>query len=154
MNIITVCSQLFQQHLQLSMQISKSKCFPAFSVFYDRTSICIYTCSPSPLSHSLLFVLTASQSNSSLKKQRSRSIFSTFFCCFRNYNVDPPATNTNTSPQPPPVEENGSPPKVGCSATKHMPFVCFSIFVDLFICPPSYPSTCFFLCVCLSCVVV
>uniref|UniRef100_A0A7N6BHV5 Mitochondrial import inner membrane translocase subunit TIM50 n=1 Tax=Anabas testudineus TaxID=64144 RepID=A0A7N6BHV5_ANATE len=53
----------------------------------------------------------ASQSNSSLKKQRSRSIFSTFFCCFRNYNVEPPATNTNTSSLPPPVEENGSPPK-------------------------------------------
>ncbi|XP_051809443.1 CTD small phosphatase-like protein isoform X2 [Acanthochromis polyacanthus] len=53
----------------------------------------------------------ASQSNSSLKKQRSRSIFSTFFCCFRNYNVEPPAANTNTSSLPPPVEENGSPPK-------------------------------------------
>uniref|UniRef100_A0A671Y268 Mitochondrial import inner membrane translocase subunit TIM50 n=1 Tax=Sparus aurata TaxID=8175 RepID=A0A671Y268_SPAAU len=53
----------------------------------------------------------ASQSNSSLKKQRSRSIFSTFFCCFRNYNVEPPAPNTNTSSLPPPVEENGSPPK-------------------------------------------
>ncbi|XP_028449530.1 CTD (carboxy-terminal domain, RNA polymerase II, polypeptide A) small phosphatase-like b isoform X1 [Perca flavescens] len=51
----------------------------------------------------------ASQSNSSLKKQRSRSIFSTLFCCFRNYNVDPPATNTSSLP--PPVEENGSPPK-------------------------------------------
>uniref|UniRef100_A0A669BE15 Mitochondrial import inner membrane translocase subunit TIM50 n=2 Tax=Oreochromis TaxID=8139 RepID=A0A669BE15_ORENI len=53
----------------------------------------------------------ASQSNSSLKKQRSRGIFSTFFCCFRNYNVDSPATNTNASCPPPPVEENGSPPK-------------------------------------------
>uniref|UniRef100_A0AAX7T0D2 Mitochondrial import inner membrane translocase subunit TIM50 n=1 Tax=Astatotilapia calliptera TaxID=8154 RepID=A0AAX7T0D2_ASTCA len=53
----------------------------------------------------------ASQSNSSLKKQRSRGIFSTFFCCFRNYNVDSPATNTNASSPPPPVEENGSPPK-------------------------------------------
>uniref|UniRef100_A0A672I054 Mitochondrial import inner membrane translocase subunit TIM50 n=1 Tax=Salarias fasciatus TaxID=181472 RepID=A0A672I054_SALFA len=53
----------------------------------------------------------ASQSNSSIKKQRSRSIFSTFFCCFRNYNVEPPAANTNTSSIPPPVEENGSPPK-------------------------------------------
>ncbi|KAK5616734.1 E3 SUMO-protein ligase SIZ2 [Crenichthys baileyi] len=51
----------------------------------------------------------ASQSNSSLKKQRSRSIFSTFFCCFRNYNVEPPATNSSSLP--PPVEENGSPPK-------------------------------------------
>ncbi|XP_054889412.1 CTD small phosphatase-like protein isoform X2 [Poeciliopsis prolifica] len=50
----------------------------------------------------------ASQSSSSLKKQRSRSIFSTLFCCFRNYNVEPPATN---STPPPPVEENGSPPK-------------------------------------------
>lgn len=51
----------------------------------------------------------ASQSKSSLKKQRNRSIFSTLFCCFRNYNVDPPATNTSILP--PPVEENGSPPK-------------------------------------------
>ncbi|KAG7260248.1 hypothetical protein CRUP_037032 [Coryphaenoides rupestris] len=30
----------------------------------------------------------ASQSNISLKKQRTRSIFSSFFCCFRNYNCD------------------------------------------------------------------
>ncbi|KAM9323270.1 CTD small phosphatase-like protein isoform 1-T1 [Pholidichthys leucotaenia] len=53
----------------------------------------------------------ASQSSNSLKKQRNRGIFSTFFCCFRNYNVEPPAANTNTSSPPPPVEENGSPPK-------------------------------------------
>lgn len=52
-----------------------------------------------------------SQSKNSLKKQRNRSIFSTLFCCFRNYNVDPPAANTTTSILPPPVEENGSPPK-------------------------------------------
>ncbi|XP_028986707.1 CTD small phosphatase-like protein isoform X2 [Betta splendens] len=50
-----------------------------------------------------------SQSNSSLKKQRNQSIFSTFLCCFRNYNVETPPTNT--SPLPLPVEENGSPPK-------------------------------------------
>ncbi|XP_042337166.1 CTD small phosphatase-like protein, partial [Plectropomus leopardus] len=94
------------------MQITKCKCFsaPACFHFCDRTSICISTCSPSALPLPPV-VLTASQSNSSLKKQRSRSIFSTFFCCFRNYNVDPPATNTNTSSLPPPVEENGSPPK-------------------------------------------
>ncbi|XP_061652218.1 CTD small phosphatase-like protein isoform X2 [Phyllopteryx taeniolatus] len=54
----------------------------------------------------------ASQPNSGLKKQRSRSIFSTFFCCFRNYNVEPPATNSSTATlPPPPPEENGSPPK-------------------------------------------
>ncbi|XP_063075167.1 CTD (carboxy-terminal domain, RNA polymerase II, polypeptide A) small phosphatase-like b isoform X2 [Engraulis encrasicolus] len=52
-----------------------------------------------------------SLSNSSLKKQRSRSIFSSLLCCFRSYNVDPPATNNNTSVLPPPVEENGAPPK-------------------------------------------
>ncbi|XP_041964561.1 CTD (carboxy-terminal domain, RNA polymerase II, polypeptide A) small phosphatase-like b isoform X3 [Alosa sapidissima] len=52
-----------------------------------------------------------SLSNSSLKKQRSRSIFSSLFCCFRSYNVEPPATNNNTSALPPPVEENGAPPK-------------------------------------------
>ncbi|XP_046689623.1 CTD (carboxy-terminal domain, RNA polymerase II, polypeptide A) small phosphatase-like a isoform X2 [Silurus meridionalis] len=47
-----------------------------------------------------------SQSNSSLKKHRSRSIFSPFFCCFRNYNVDPPLQNNKTCSLPPPTEEN------------------------------------------------
>lgn len=59
--------------------------------------------------------LTVSQSNSSLKKHRSRSIFSPFFCCFRNYNeyhVEPPPTNNKTPSLPPLPEENGSPPKV------------------------------------------
>nr|CBN81989.1 CTD small phosphatase-like protein [Dicentrarchus labrax] len=57
--------------------------------------------------------LNFSQSNSSLKKHRSRSIFSPFFCCFRNYNdyhVEPPPANNKTLSLPPP-EENGSPPK-------------------------------------------
>ncbi|KAM9791230.1 CTD small phosphatase-like protein isoform X1 [Syngnathus typhle] len=62
----------------------------------------------------------ASQSNSSLKKQRSRSIFSTFFCCFRNYNVEAPATNSNAATlPPPPPEENGSPPK--CDQVEVLP---------------------------------
>ncbi|KAF6727303.1 CTD small phosphatase-like protein, partial [Oryzias melastigma] len=55
-----------------------------------------------------------SQSNSSLKKHRSRSIFSPFFCCFRNYNdyhAERPSTNNKTLSLPPPPEENGSPPK-------------------------------------------
>lgn len=52
-----------------------------------------------------------SQSNSSLKKHRSRSIFSPFFCCFRNYNVEPPAPSKKPCALPPPPEENGSPPK-------------------------------------------
>ncbi|XP_062377166.1 CTD (carboxy-terminal domain, RNA polymerase II, polypeptide A) small phosphatase-like a isoform X2 [Sardina pilchardus] len=52
-----------------------------------------------------------SQSNSSLKKHRSRSIFSPFFCCFRNYNVEAPAPNNKPCALPPPAEENGSPPK-------------------------------------------
>ncbi|XP_062477338.1 CTD small phosphatase-like protein isoform X2 [Pezoporus occidentalis] len=47
-----------------------------------------------------------SQCNISLKKQRSRSIFSTLFCCFRDYNVEPPSANS-TSALPPLVEENG-----------------------------------------------
>ncbi|XP_025039145.1 CTD small phosphatase-like protein isoform X2 [Pelodiscus sinensis] len=47
-----------------------------------------------------------SQCNISLKKQRSRSILSTLFCCFRDYNVEPPSTNS-TSTLPPLVEENG-----------------------------------------------
>uniref|UniRef100_A0A4W6DBB8 Mitochondrial import inner membrane translocase subunit TIM50 n=1 Tax=Lates calcarifer TaxID=8187 RepID=A0A4W6DBB8_LATCA len=59
-----------------------------------------------------------SQSNSSLKKHRSRSIFSPFFCCFRNYNdyhVEPPPANNKTLSLPPPPEENGSPPKPSSS---------------------------------------
>ncbi|XP_036594096.1 CTD small phosphatase-like protein [Trichosurus vulpecula] len=48
----------------------------------------------------------ASQSSISLKKQRSRSIFSSLFCCFRSYNVDTTAIHT-TSVLPPVVEENG-----------------------------------------------
>ncbi|KAK2814911.1 hypothetical protein Q7C36_023177 [Tachysurus vachellii] len=52
-----------------------------------------------------------SQSNSSLKKHRSRSIFSPFFCCFRNYNVDPPLQNNKTCSLPPPAEENSGSPK-------------------------------------------
>ncbi|KAI1242549.1 hypothetical protein IHE44_0000079 [Lamprotornis superbus] len=50
--------------------------------------------------------MLVSQCNISLKKQRSRSIFSTLFCCFRDYNVEPPSTNS-TSALPPLVEENG-----------------------------------------------
>uniref|UniRef100_A0AAY4AV00 Mitochondrial import inner membrane translocase subunit TIM50 n=1 Tax=Denticeps clupeoides TaxID=299321 RepID=A0AAY4AV00_9TELE len=52
-----------------------------------------------------------SQTNSSLKKHRSRSIFSPFFCCFRNYNVEPPVANNKACTLPPPAEENGNPPK-------------------------------------------
>uniref|UniRef100_UPI00398E4B21 CTD (carboxy-terminal domain, RNA polymerase II, polypeptide A) small phosphatase-like a isoform X2 n=1 Tax=Pristiophorus japonicus TaxID=55135 RepID=UPI00398E4B21 len=46
-----------------------------------------------------------SQSSLSLKKQRSRSFFNSFFCCFRDYNVE---STTNSNAQPPAVEENGS----------------------------------------------
>ncbi|KAK2513316.1 Ctdspl [Columba guinea] len=53
-----------------------------------------------------LQLVKVSQCNISLKKQRSRSIFSTLFCCFRDYNVEPPSTNS-TSALPPLVEENG-----------------------------------------------
>ncbi|XP_068073219.1 CTD (carboxy-terminal domain, RNA polymerase II, polypeptide A) small phosphatase-like a isoform X1 [Danio rerio] len=52
-----------------------------------------------------------SQSNSSLKKHRNRSIFSPFFCCFRDYNAEPPATNNKTCSLPPPAEDNSSSPK-------------------------------------------
>ncbi|XP_077082925.1 CTD (carboxy-terminal domain, RNA polymerase II, polypeptide A) small phosphatase-like b isoform X1 [Siphateles boraxobius] len=53
-----------------------------------------------------------SLSNSSLKKKRTRSIFSSLFCCLRSYDAEPPTTpNNNSSPLPPPVEENGAPPK-------------------------------------------
>ncbi|XP_061777260.1 CTD (carboxy-terminal domain, RNA polymerase II, polypeptide A) small phosphatase-like a isoform X2 [Nerophis ophidion] len=53
-------------------------------------------------------------STSSLKKHRSRSIFSPFFCCFRHYHdhhVEPPPANNKTHALPPPPEENGGPPK-------------------------------------------
>ncbi|XP_061877923.1 CTD (carboxy-terminal domain, RNA polymerase II, polypeptide A) small phosphatase-like a isoform X3 [Entelurus aequoreus] len=53
-------------------------------------------------------------SNSSLKKHRSRSIFSPFFCCFRHYHdhhVEAPPANNKTHALPPPPEENGGPPK-------------------------------------------
>ncbi len=60
----------------------------------------------------VFFSVTVSQSNSSLKKHRNRSIFSPFFCCFRDYNAEPPATNNKTCSLPPPAEENSSPPKV------------------------------------------
>ena len=48
----------------------------------------------------------ASQCNVSLKKQRSRSILSSFFCCFRDYNVEAPP-GSSPSVLPPLVEENG-----------------------------------------------
>ncbi|XP_036189053.1 CTD small phosphatase-like protein isoform X5 [Myotis myotis] len=52
----------------------------------------------------------ASHCNVSLKKQRHRSILSSFFCCFRDYNVEaPPASSP--SALPPLVEENGGLPK-------------------------------------------
>lgn len=135
----------------LGMQITKLFPTSSCSTFIPERIICISTHSPSALPLPPV-VLTASQSNSSLKKQRSRSIFSTFFCCFRNYNVDPPATNnSNTSSLPPPVEENGSPPKVGYPSTEHMPFVFSWWNLLLFLFSSTfYPSSCFFTCVCLS----
>ncbi|XP_026872017.1 CTD (carboxy-terminal domain, RNA polymerase II, polypeptide A) small phosphatase-like a isoform X3 [Electrophorus electricus] len=51
-----------------------------------------------------------SQSNSSLKKHRSRSIFTHIFCCFRNYNVEPPSSINKPCSLPPPTE-NGPTPK-------------------------------------------
>lgn len=125
-----------------------------FHVFFIAAHmICIGAGSPAALSLCCLVFLTASQSNSSLKKQRNRGLFSTFFCCFRNYNVEPPAVNSNTSSLSPPVEENGSPPKVcrrsACSSrSPHRPeapllsgfccphplFVCMCVCVSLSYC--------------------
>ncbi|XP_045153608.1 CTD small phosphatase-like protein [Echinops telfairi] len=54
----------------------------------------------------------ASQCNVSLKKQRSRSILSSFFCCFRDYHAEaPPASSPRVLP--PLVEENGGLQKGG-----------------------------------------
>lgn len=74
-----------------------------------------YAKQPNPCFFFLSLSPPVSQSNSSLKKHRSRSIFSPFFCCFRNYNdyhVETPPANNKTLSLPPPPEENGSPPKV------------------------------------------
>ncbi|EPY89219.1 CTD small phosphatase-like protein isoform 2 [Camelus ferus] len=53
-----------------------------------------------------LSLFPASQCSVSLKKQRSRSILSSFFCCFRDYNVEAPP-GSGPSVLPPLVEENG-----------------------------------------------
>lgn len=69
-----------------------------------------------------LSLSTASQCNVSLKKQRSRSILSSFFCCFRDYHVEAPASS-NPSVLPPLVEENGGLQKVsagGEPCTQHI----------------------------------
>lgn len=55
--------------------------------------------------------LSASQRSISLKKQRGRSILSSFFCCFRDYNVEAPPPSS-PSVLPPLVEENGGLQKV------------------------------------------
>lgn len=65
---------------------------------------------PAGLSQSL-FLSPASQRNISLKKQRGRSILSSFFCCFRDYNVEAPPPSS-PSVLPPLVEENGGLQKV------------------------------------------
>ncbi|XP_057680045.1 CTD (carboxy-terminal domain, RNA polymerase II, polypeptide A) small phosphatase-like a isoform X3 [Corythoichthys intestinalis] len=82
----------------------------------DNTSIITQVANPKEEESICASQDKVSQSNSSLKKHRSRSIFSPFFCCFRNYNeyhVDPPAANNKTHalPLPPPPEENGALPK-------------------------------------------
>ncbi|RXM34042.1 CTD small phosphatase-like protein [Acipenser ruthenus] len=59
--------------------------------------------------------IVSEESNSCLKKQRSRSIFSTLLCCFRSYNAEPPSCNNSSSSSssslPAPAEENGTLPK-------------------------------------------
>ncbi|XP_061660553.1 CTD (carboxy-terminal domain, RNA polymerase II, polypeptide A) small phosphatase-like a isoform X1 [Syngnathoides biaculeatus] len=82
----------------------------------DNTSIITQVANPKEEESICASQDKVSQSNSSLKKHRSRSIFSPFFCCFRNYNdyhVEPPPANNKTHalPPPPPPEENGAPPK-------------------------------------------
>lgn len=61
------------------------------------------------------FSFAASQCNVSLKKQRSRSILSSFFCCFRDYNVEAPP-GSSPGVLPPLVEENGGLQKVSADA--------------------------------------
>ncbi|XP_073667112.1 CTD small phosphatase-like protein isoform X3 [Tursiops truncatus] len=67
---------------------------------------CLSVCAdPLPVAGRLL-PSSSSQCNVSLKKQRSRSILSSFFCCFRDYNVDAPP-GSSPGVLPPLVEENG-----------------------------------------------
>nr|XP_054408303.1 CTD small phosphatase-like protein isoform X2 [Pongo abelii] len=80
----------------------------------------------------------ASQCNVSLKKQRSRSILSSFFCCFRDYNVEAPPPSS-PSVRPPLVEENGGLQKGDQrqvipipSAHPHIPSQCCRIREDCF----------------------
>ncbi|XP_034024839.1 CTD (carboxy-terminal domain, RNA polymerase II, polypeptide A) small phosphatase-like a isoform X2 [Thalassophryne amazonica] len=89
----------------------------------DNTSIITQVANPKEEENNSSGQDKVSQSNSSLKKHRNRSIFSPFFCCFRNYNdyhVEPPPTNNKTHSLPPPPEENGSPPK--CDQVQVIPF--------------------------------
>lgn len=66
------------------------------------------------------FLSPASHCNVSLKKQRNRSILSSFFCCFRDYNVEaPPASSPSVLP--PLVEENGGLPKVSAARGPRAP---------------------------------
>ena len=62
-----------------------------------------------------LFLSPASRCNVSLKKQRSRGILSSFFCCFRDYNVEAPP-GSGPGVLPPLVEENGGLQKVSTNA--------------------------------------
>ncbi|KAF0876359.1 CTDSL protein, partial [Crocuta crocuta] len=59
----------------------------------------------------------ASQCNVSLKKQRSRGILSSFFCCFRDYNVEAPPAG-GPSVLPPLLEENGGLQKVSAGGER------------------------------------
>lgn len=71
-----------------------------------------------PWATACCFLSPASHCNVSLKKQRHRSILSSFFCCFRDYNVEaPPASSPSVLP--PLVEENGGLPKVSAAGTVH-----------------------------------
>ncbi|CAL8312786.1 unnamed protein product [Merluccius merluccius] len=83
----------------------------------DHTSIITQVANPKEEESVSSVPDKVSQSNSSLKKHRNRSIFSPFFCCFRNYDYhveSPPPSPPNNNkplPLPPPPEENGSLPK-------------------------------------------
>ncbi|XP_051910096.1 CTD (carboxy-terminal domain, RNA polymerase II, polypeptide A) small phosphatase-like a isoform X1 [Hippocampus zosterae] len=83
----------------------------------DNTSIITQVANPKEEESICASQDQVSQSNGSLKKRHSRSIFSPLFCCFRNYNdyrVEPPLANNKTRalPPPPPLpEENGAPLK-------------------------------------------
>ncbi|KAK1806997.1 hypothetical protein P4O66_004834 [Electrophorus voltai] len=100
-SIITQVANPKEEELISSGQEKARRYADEGAVVCVRVCVCVCVC--------VLFT-PVSQSNSSLKKHRSRSIFTHIFCCFRNYNVEPPSSINKPCSLPPPTE-NGPTPK-------------------------------------------